>query len=194
MLPTPPGPAPARWWQMWASGLLLHWQLQLDTYSVGFVFFSLPVMVPSEIPKLPTDPPVRGFPTVTFSSFMTSCPGWVSIPNSFVSLFVFYSLSYVFLKRMGCLSGCLVPSTSIQKLFCGSCSAFKWSFGEFVGDKVLSLSYSSAILEPPLPASEHTSLPTTGSLQFGHKAMTLTLISRTCLEKHPALFGPLFFI
>ena len=31
------------------------------------------------------------------------------------------------------LSGCLVSSASIQKLFCGSCSAFKWSFDEFVG-------------------------------------------------------------
>ena len=28
------------------------------------VFFSLPVMLPFEIPKLPTDPPVRGFPGV----------------------------------------------------------------------------------------------------------------------------------
>ena len=57
---------------------------------------------------------------------------WVSVPNSFISLFVFYILSYLLLKRMGCLSGCLVSSTSIQKLFCGSCSAFKWSFDEFV--------------------------------------------------------------
>ena len=29
-----------------------------------FFFFSFLVMLPSEIPKLPTDPPVRGFPTV----------------------------------------------------------------------------------------------------------------------------------
>ena len=29
-----------------------------------FFFFCLPVMLPSEIPKLPTDPPVRGFPTI----------------------------------------------------------------------------------------------------------------------------------
>ena len=28
------------------------------------VFFFLPVMLPSEIPKLPTDPPVRGFPAL----------------------------------------------------------------------------------------------------------------------------------
>ena len=32
------------------------------------------------------------------------------------------------------VSGCLVSSASIQKLFCGSCWAFKWSFDEFVGE------------------------------------------------------------
>ena len=47
---------------------------------------------------------------------------------------------------MDCLSGCLVSSTSVQKLFCGSCSASKWSFDEFVGKKVVSPSYFSAIL------------------------------------------------
>ena len=48
------------------------------------------------------------------------------------------------------LFGCLVSSASSQKLFCGICSAFKWSFNKFVGEKVVSLSYSSAILGPPL--------------------------------------------
>ena len=52
MQPVLPYPA-----QTWASGLLLHWELWLDTYSVGFFFFfPLAVMFPSEIPKLPTDP------------------------------------------------------------------------------------------------------------------------------------------
>ena len=45
---------------------------------------------------------------------------------------------------MGCLSGCL--TASIQKLFCGIYSMFKCSFDEFVGEKVVSPSYSSAIL------------------------------------------------
>ena len=65
--------------------------------------------------------------------------------------FIFYILSYLLLKRMGCLSGCLVSSSSIQKFFCGICSVFKWSFDEFVEEKVVSLSYSSAILGPPPP-------------------------------------------
>ena len=83
------------------------------------------------------------------SSLTTPSLGQVSIPNSFVSLFIFYILSYLLLKTMGCLSGCLVSSASIQKLFCSICSAFKWSFNEFVGEKVVSPSYSSAILGPP---------------------------------------------
>ena len=42
-----------------------------------------------------------------------------------------------------------MSSASIQKLFCGIYSAFKCSFDEFVGEKVFSSSYSSAILAPP---------------------------------------------
>ena len=41
-------------------------------------------------------------------------------------------------------------SAGIQKLFCGIYSTFKCSFDEFVGEKVFSPSYSSAILAPPL--------------------------------------------
>ena len=114
-----------------------------------FIFF-LPVMLPSEIPKLPTDPLVRGFPGVwKLFLFHDSLPRQASVPNSFVSLFMFYILSYLLSKTMGCLSGCLVSSASVQKLFCGIYSAFKWSFDEFVGEKVVSPSYSSTILGPP---------------------------------------------
>jgi len=42
-----------------------------------------------------------------------------------------------------------MSSAGIQKLFCGIYSAFKCSFDEFVGEKVVSPSYSSAILAPP---------------------------------------------
>ena len=41
---------------------------------------------------------------------------------------------------------CLMSSASIQKLFCGICSAFKCTFVEFVGEKLVSPSYPSAIL------------------------------------------------
>ena len=36
---------------------------------------------------------------------------------------------------MGCFSGCLMSSASIQRLFSGIYSAFKCSFDEFVGGK-----------------------------------------------------------
>ena len=49
---------------------------------------------------------------------------------------------------MGCFSGRLMSSASDQKLFCEICSAINCSFDEFVGEKVLSPSYSSAILAP----------------------------------------------
>ena len=81
--------------------------------------------------------------------FKTPFPGRSSIPTSFVSLFVFYVFSYLLSKTMGCFSGCLMSSAGIQKLFCGMYSAFKYSFDEFVGEKVISPPYSSAILGPP---------------------------------------------
>ena len=40
-------------------------------------------------------------------------------------------------------------SSANDQLFCGVCSAFKCSFDEFVGEKVVSPSYSSATLAPP---------------------------------------------
>ena len=83
------------------------------------------------------------------SSFKTPFLGWISIPTSFVSLFIFYVFSYLLSKTVDCLSGFLMSSASIQKLFCAICSVFKYSFNEFVGEKVVSLSYSSAILGSP---------------------------------------------
>ena len=48
-------------------------------------------------------------------------------------------------EELGCFSGCLMSSAGIQKLFCGIYLAFKCSFDEFVGEKVVSLSYSFTI-------------------------------------------------
>ena len=122
-------------------------------YLCMYLFFFLPIILPSKIPRLTTDPPVRVFPGVRklLSFFKTPFLGWISIPTSFVSLFIFYILSYLLFKTIGCISGCLMSSANIQKLFCGIFSAFKWSFNEFVGEKVVSLSYSSVILGAPHP-------------------------------------------
>ncbi len=114
-------------------------------------------MLPSVVPRLATDSAVRVFPGVWKPLFLKfpsrdglPFPGRSSLPTSFVSFFVFYIFSYLFLKTMVCFSGCLMSSASIQKLFCGVCSALKCSFDEFVKEKVVFPSYSSAIF-PPTP-------------------------------------------
>ena len=120
-----------------------------------YLFF-LPVMLPSVLPRLSTDSAGRVFPGVWKPLFLRFpswdgilFPGWSSLPTSFVSFLVFYIFSYLFLKTMICFSGYLMSSPSIQKLFSGVCSALKCSFDEFVREKVVSLSYSSAILGLP---------------------------------------------
>ena len=104
-------------------------------------------MLPSVLPRLTTDLAVRVFPGVWKPLFLRlpSRDGR-SLPTSFVSFFVFYIFSYLLSKTVGCFSGCLMSSASIQKLFCRIYSAFKCFFDEFVGEKVVSPSYSSAIL------------------------------------------------
>ena len=74
-------------------------------------------MLPSEVPRLTIDSPVRVFPGVwkLLSFFKTPFPGLISIPTSFVSFFIFYIFSYLLSKTMGCFSGCLMSSGSIQK-------------------------------------------------------------------------------
>ena len=107
-------------------------------------------MLPTVLPRLTTDSAVRVFPGVWKLLFLRlpSQDGAPSLP--LLSLFfVFYIFSYLLSKTMGCSYGCLMSSAGIQKLFCGIYSMFKCSFDEFVGEKVVSPSYSSAILGPP---------------------------------------------
>ena len=108
-------------------------------------------MLPSVLPRLATDSAVRVFPGVWKPLFLRlpSRDGAPSLP--LLSLFLFfYIFSYLFLKTMSCFSGCPKSSAGIQKLFCGIYSVLKCSFDEFVWEKVVSLSYSSAILGLPL--------------------------------------------
>ena len=72
---------------------------------------------------------------------------------------------------MGCFSGCLMSAASDQNLFCKLSSPFCCSFDEFVEEKVISPSYSSAILTPPPVLSYSFFL----SLLFSF--MTLTTVS-----------------
>ena len=103
-------------------------------------------MLPSVVPRLATDLAVRVFPGVwKLLSFLRLPSQDGSVPTSFVSLFIFYIFSYLLSKTMGCFSWCLMSSDGIQKLFCEIYSEFKCSFDEYVGEKMVSPSYSSAI-------------------------------------------------
>ena len=74
-----------------------------------------------------------------------------------------------FLKTMVCFSGCLMSSASLQKLFCGVCSAWKCSFEEFVREKVVFPSYSSAILGPTL---QHSLIPRMSTFTLAISCLT----------------------
>ena len=138
------------------SALLLRWGSYCwacNLWVLIIYLFFLPVMLPSALPRLATDSAVRVFPGFgNFSLFKTPFPGQGSLPGTELPrylLCLFSRLSYffyLFLKTMICFSGCLMSSASIQKLFGRIYSALKCSFDEFVGEKVVSPSYSSAIL------------------------------------------------
>ena len=83
------------------------------------------------------------------TSLFLRLPSRDGAPSLLLSLFCLLYFSYLLSKTMGCFSGCLMSSACIQKLFCEFYSVFKCSFDEFVGEKVVSPSYSSAILGPP---------------------------------------------
>ena len=133
--------------------LLLHWELPLGTYSVGFTY--LFIFPPGYVTlcgskarhRLGSESVSSCLETSLF--FRTPFWGRSSVPTSFVSLFIFYIFSYLLSKIMGCFSECLMSSVSIHKLFCGIYLEFKCSFDEFVGEKVVSASYSSTILGRP---------------------------------------------
>ena len=115
----------------------------------GFYLFFLPVRLPSKIQKLPPDLPVRGFPGI-WKLALLPLPFQGRSPSlALLSLFIFCILSYLLLKTMGYFSRCLMSSASDQKLFCEVCATFKCSFNEFVGERLVSPSYSSTILAPP---------------------------------------------
>ena len=147
MQPWPPCSAPACSWQMWALGVAVRHII--CGFSFFLSFFSR-LCCPLRFQNCPQTHHWECFLVFeNFSSFKIPFPGWISIPTSFASLFIFYIVFYLLSKTMGCLSGCLMSSASFQKLLCENCSAFKCSFDEFVGEKVISPSYSSVILGSP---------------------------------------------
>ena len=140
------------------SVLLLHWGSYHWAHNLWVLIiylFLFPVMFPSVVPRISTDSAVRVFPGVWKPLFLRllSQDRAQSLPllSLFLS-FIFFPTSFqrqFFPTLPSCSSGCQISSVGIQKLFHGIYSEFKSSFDEFVGEKVISLSYSSTILGPP---------------------------------------------
>ena len=82
----------------------------------GFYLFFLPVRLPSEIWKLPPDPPVRRFPGVwKFPPLQDSLP--VFVPRALLSLFIFYILSYLLWRWWATFLGTWCPLLAIRSCF-----------------------------------------------------------------------------
>ena len=97
--------------------------------------------------SFPLTPPVRRFPMVWKLLLLHNPLLRMGVCLEILYLhFCLYPLSYLILKRLVCLSGYLGSSTSIQKLFC---FMYRWYFDVFMGEKVVSPSYSSTILGLP---------------------------------------------
>ena len=146
MQPAPPYSAPSCWWCLWAlGGAVRHlWVLFIYLFIYLYSWLCCPLIFQNSLQTRQW----KYFLEFGNFSFKTPFLGRISIPTSFVTLYLLHFV-YLLLKTIDCLSGCLMSSASIQKLFCGICSAFKCSFDELVGEKVVSPSYSSAILGLP---------------------------------------------
>ena len=82
-------------------------------------------------------------------SFKTPVPGQISVPTSFVCLFLFYIFSYLLLRQRAAFLGPWCPLQAFRSCFVEFAQHsifFRWTCVE----KVVFLSYSSATLGPPL--------------------------------------------
>ena len=138
---------------MQAAALLLRWgsyHWAHNLWGLIIYLFFLPVMLPCVLPRLTTDLAVSVSWCLETSLFLRLPFQDEAPPLPLLSLFFcLLYFAYLLSKTTSCFSGCQMSSASIQKLFCEIYSAFKCSFDEFVGEKVVSPSYSSAILGPP---------------------------------------------
>ena len=93
----------------------------------------------------PQSPPVKGLPSVWKLFLLHSSLPEVQVPSLFFCVCFFFFL----LPSWGvsCLLGSLRSSASVQYVFCRSCSICRSIFDVLFGRKVISTSYSFAILK-----------------------------------------------
>ena len=98
----------------------------------------------------PQSPPVKGLPSVRKPFLPHSSLPLVQVPSLFFCLcYFFFILPYPSTWGSSCLLGGPTSPASVQWVFCRSSSARRCISTVSVGRKVISASYSSAIL--PLP-------------------------------------------
>ena len=117
-------------------------------WSLLFIYLFFRLCFPLRFLSSPLTPSVGVFPVVwKFLLLHDAIPRMGHCPQIYCLSFCLYLSSYLIPKRLLCLSGYLVSSSSVQKLFCGSCSTCRWSFDVFVKEKMVSQSYSFTILD-----------------------------------------------
>ena len=137
----PPCPAPTRWWWMTVSRPFLYLCLYLWLHAYCFFFFFLPswLCCPLWFKNSPQTHLWEGFLLCGNFSFPTPSPGQVSIHKSFITVFLFYILSYLLLKRLGCLSVLCQSSEIVLWKLLSSQMIFWWICGGESGLPILSL-------------------------------------------------------
>ena len=100
----------------------------------------------------PHSPPMKGLPSVWKPFLLHSSLPLAQVPSLFFCLcYFFFLLPYPSMWGVSCLLGGLTSSASVQWVFCRSSSTCRCISNVSVGRKVISASYSSAILpRPPL--------------------------------------------
>ena len=98
----------------------------------------------------PQSPPAKGSPSVWKPFLLHSSLPLVQVPSLFFCLcYFFFLLLYPGTWGVSCLLGGLTFSASVQWVFCRSSSTCRCISNVSVGRKVISVSYSSAILPRP---------------------------------------------
>ena len=99
----------------------------------------------------PQSPPAKGLPSVWKPFLLHSSLPLVQVPSLFFCLcYFFFLLPYPGTRGVSCLLGGLRSSASVQWVFCKSSSTCRCISTVSVGGKVISVSYSSAILPPSI--------------------------------------------
>ena len=98
----------------------------------------------------PQSPPTKGLPSVWKSFLLHGSLPLVQVPSLFFCLcYFFFLLPYPSTWGVSCLLGGLTSSARVQWVFCRSSSTCRCISNVSVGRKVISASYSSAILPRP---------------------------------------------